>query len=212
VHIFCEGQTESNFVYEALLPHFTQFDVLVNAIVLSTSLQQKGGITTFGKLKYQIVKKCKEDPTSWVTTFIDMYGLPSDFPGLSTHGNLAERRETILSAFKKEILMPNFVPNIIIHEYEGLLFSDPESFSIFYKDKKVVDALTKIRYEHISPEHINSGVNTAPSKRIISICNKYMKYNKVAYGVAIANKIGLDKIRKECVFFDQWLKTIESIR
>lgn len=79
VHIFCEGQTEETFVRELLTSHFARLDIWINPIILRTSKIGKGGVSTYGKLKNQIEKKCKEDPHAWVTTLIDFYRFPSDF-------------------------------------------------------------------------------------------------------------------------------------
>ena len=81
IHIFCEGQTEEAFVREVLFDHFLRHHISVNPIVIRTSEKGKGGVSTYGKIKRQILKKCKEDPTSFVTCLLDYYGLPKDFPG-----------------------------------------------------------------------------------------------------------------------------------
>ena len=82
IHIFCEGQTEETFVREMLQDHFQRMDIFVNPIVVRTSKTGKGGVSTYGKIKNQVIRKCREDQTAWVTTMLDFYGLPTDFPDL----------------------------------------------------------------------------------------------------------------------------------
>ena len=58
--------------------------------------------------------------------------------------------------------------------------------------------------EFASPEHINDGDNTAPSKRIDDEIPEY-KYMKASAGPIVADKIGLPTIRSKCKHFACWL-------
>jgi hypothetical protein len=209
VHIFCEGTTEENFVKRVLSSYFIELGISLNAIGLSNG-SQKGGISTYGKVKSQIERQCKKDPTAWVTTLIDFYGLPSDFPSLKLTNDLSslERAKVIEREFQKDIAQRNFIAHIVVHEFESLLFSQPEAFRTSLDDEKMISKLLKIRSEFESPEHINSGYNTAPSRRIIQI---YSKYEKVTDGLNIALGIGLETIRRECPMFNSWIERIESL-
>ena len=60
---------------------------------------------------------------------------------------------------------------VVVHEFESLLFSKPEMFKIWFDDERMISKLLKIRNEFESPEHINGGYNTAPSRRIIQAVN-----------------------------------------
>lgn len=88
------------------------------------------------------------------------------------------------------------------------MFSKPEMFRIWFDDERVVSKLLKIRNEFESPEHINSGYNTAPSRRIMQICSKY---EKITDGLNIALDIGLVTIRRECSMFNSWIERLESL-
>ena len=67
----------------------------------------------------------------------------------------------------------------------------------------MVDAkLAAIREQFSSPEEINDGDETAPSKRIETLLPDFVK---PVSGVLIANKIGLPKLRAECAHFDRWV-------
>ena len=102
----------------------------------------------------------------------------------------------------------SFIPNIVLHEFEGLLFSSPCAFAYSGFSEENVHKLQRIRDSHDSPEHIDDGNTTAPSKRILAI---HPKYNKVLDGTAIARDIGIDKILSECHHFSDWVKKIESL-
>jgi Domain of unknown function (DUF4276) len=209
VHIFCEGQTEYTFVKRVLFSYFIELDILLNPFILSNG-SQKGGTSTYGKVKSQVERKCKEDPTAWVTTLIDFYGLPSDFPSSKLINGLSsiERAKVIEREFQKDIAQPNFIAHIIVHEFESLLFSQPEAFRIWFDDERIINKLIKIRSEFESPEHINSGYTTAPSRRISQICNKY---EKITDGLNIALDIGLETIRRECPIFNSWIESLERL-
>lgn len=209
VHVFCEGQTEDVFVREVLSPHFQRLGIWLNPIIIRTGAQGKGGVSTYGKIKRQVERKCKEDPTAWVTTLLDFYGVPKDSPGMAeSTGASFDRGQEVATAFQADIGQQNFIAHLLIHEYEGLLFSAPDAFGDWFDDPEVVNALTAVRNEFDSPEHINDGVATAPSKRILVVCNQY---DKVTHGSLIALDIGLDRIRQECPLFDGWVRRLEAL-
>jgi Domain of unknown function (DUF4276) len=209
VHVFCEGQTEETFVRDVLSEHFRPMDIWLNPILVRTSKRGKGGVVSYYKIKRQIETKCKEDPTAWITTLLDFYALPSDFPGMATPSAPSiERAKLVKEAFQLDIVQSNFIANLVIHEFEGLLFSDPKAFKNWFNDPQITDKLINIRNSFASPEHINDGRTTAPSKRILSICSNY---EKVTHGYQIAREIGLDAIRRECMFFKGWLERIEAL-
>jgi hypothetical protein len=59
------------------------------------------------------------------------------------------------------------VPYIQLHEFEALLFSDPQSFSIAFPSATTELAdLEAIRGAFKTPEHVDEGNDTSPSKRI----------------------------------------------
>jgi len=61
-----------------------------------------------------------------------------------------------------------------------------------------------------SPELINDGAETSPSKRIIREIPAYENLKSTA-GPAVAQKIGLITIRQKCPHFDQWIQKLESL-
>lgn len=208
VHIFCEGQTEDVFVREVLGPHFQRLNVWLNPIIIRTGPQGKGGVSSYGKIKWQVENKCKEDSSAWVTTMLDFYGLPTDFPAMKAMGDSIARAKAVEVAFHNDIAQPNFLAHVVVHEFESLLFSAPNAFAAWFDKADVVAALTEIRHAFDSPEHINEGRETAPSKRILGVCDTY---DKVAHGSLIALEIGLDSIRQECPLFDAWVRRLEAL-
>jgi hypothetical protein len=69
------------------------------------------------------------------------------------------------------------------------------------------------RFQEISqqfgtPEEINDQPSTAPHQRILNI---YPTYQKPTFGVTIASRIGLQKIRDQCPHFSEWIRKLEQI-
>jgi hypothetical protein len=98
---------------------------------------------------------------------------------------------------------------LTLHEYEGLLFSSPvEIAKTLQGDGNMEARLMRIRRDFKTPEEINDNPNTAPHSRIEQLLPGY---NKPLYGVLIAARIGLERIRTECPHFNQWLTRLEGI-
>lgn len=209
IFIFCEGQTEETFVREILTGHFARLQIWVYPILLRTGPGGKGGVVSYQSVRKQLVRKCRQDPSAWVTTFIDFYGLPSDFPFSDVTGAPLERVLAAEENLQLDVSEPNFIANITANEFEGLLFSKPAAFGLYFSGSEAVKKLQDIRDTFPSPEHINDGKTTAPSKRIQQILKKY---DKVLYGSLIALEIGLDAIRKECRRFDSWISKLENLK
>lgn len=204
VNVFVEGQTEETFVREVLTPYFAAQGIYLNPILAKTSPLSKGGIVSYGKVKHQITLLCKKDPTAFVTTLIDYYGLPTDFPKPTTiDANAHVKALEIEQALKADIAQANFIPNLLVHEFEALLFSAPHKFTDWFEDKVPTAKLEAVRAAFETPEHINNNPNTAPSKRILSLIPKY---RKTLHGPIIAADIGLDVMRRECVHFNNWVE------
>ncbi|QIZ45819.1 DUF4276 family protein [Dickeya zeae] len=212
VNIFVEGQTEETFVRDVLAPAFAYKQIYFTPILAQTSRGHKGGIVSYGKVKHQIERLCKQDPQAWVTTMIDYYGLPTDFPGHDDNpvqnADIYVRIGRLEQAFKQDINQPNFLANFIVHEYEALLFCQPEKFIDWIDDGDPVKSLLAMKAEFPTPEKINNSPQTAPSKRIRAVIPTY---KKTLHGPLIAADIGLDSMRQQCPHFHSWLQCIEAL-
>ena len=82
VLVFVEGQTEETFVRDLLVPYFAPLGIYLTPILAQTSPGHKGGIVSYGKVKHQVTRLCRQDHRAYVTTLIDYYGLPTDFPDI----------------------------------------------------------------------------------------------------------------------------------
>ena len=71
-----------------------------------------------------------------------------------------------------------------------------------------MNSTVRIKAAFDTPEHINNGLKTAPSKRILSLL---LEYRKTLHGPLIAEDIGLDAIRNECLHFNAWVELLSQL-
>ena len=166
-----------------------------------------GGVSTYVKIRNELVNLCHQHPHEFVTTMFDFYQMPNDTPGKGSIpiGSAFDRVHFLEDQIGQDIGNRNFIPNIVLHEFEGLLFSSPDAFGYCGLPDDTIQKLKNIREGHDSPEHINDGIDTAPSKRILSL---HPTYSKVMDGVSIACAIGIDTIMSECRHFNGWIQKI----
>jgi hypothetical protein len=101
-----------------------------------------------------------------------------------------------------------FIPYLQLHEYEGLLFSDPSAFAAGIYEPGLANVFQQIREQFPTPEDINDGPGTAPSKRVIAA---HPQYRKPLYGALAAMAVGIAAMRRECPHFNQWVTRLEAL-
>jgi hypothetical protein len=218
VHV--EGQTEETFVNEVLAQHLIRSGYhSVSARRLGNPRQQRGGIRSWQGAKWDILRHLNSDHEAVNTTMVDYYALPQDWPGRAeapsknTSTAKAEHVEAALLADIVGKMGPRFdprrfVPLVVMHEFEALLFSDPDRFAQGIGRSDLANQLRAIRQDFGTPEEINDSPETAPSKRIEGM---FPGYEKPLYGVIAAMEIGLPAIRRECPHFNDWLNRLEAL-
>jgi len=93
--VLAEGPTEQIFVKNVLAPHLAAKNVFLTPIILSKA-GQKGGDVRFVRAKNDIARHLKQRKDTYVSLFVDYYGIGSDWPGLraarasASPGNIAE--------------------------------------------------------------------------------------------------------------------------
>lgn len=221
LHITAEGQTEESFVNKTLKQHLALFGVYADVRCVLTGKKKarvfRGGMTTYEKAKKDISRWLREETGNddvVFTTMFDFYALPDDFPGYQDallSQDPYEKVAKIEESFTADIADTRFIPYIQLHEFETLLFVEPEKFGIEYIDEaKKIAKLRAIADEFGNPELINQGAETAPSKRIIKVFADY-ENNKPTIGSMIAHEIGVDALRGACRHFNEWLTKLERL-
>ena len=226
LHVLAEGQTEESFVNEILGPELAALSIFVDVHCITTGRHRgvvsRGGLVNYEHLARDLTLWMKQDQNddSWFTTMFDFYGLPANFPGLGTlhpAPSALDRVVSLEAELHKDIVtrlagLPvaqRFIPYIQLHEFEALLFADPEAFlEAFPGGQQKVRQLAAIRVKFPNPEDINDNPHTAPSKRVLDL---FPDYQKPVAGLLIAKRIGLAVIGKACPRFDAWIKRLLAL-
>ena len=215
VLVLVEGQTEERFIKDVLCPHFWEIKIdVIPTIVVTKRVKSgpdfKGGITDYQKVANDLTRLLSDTSAAAITTFIDYYGLPSDFPGMTSRppGHPIERVGHVETEWRSEIADIRFHPYLMTHEFEALLFSKPEEISLALNDPMALSQLQQVCSSFSTPEGINYDPQTAPSKRTLSISPRYQK---TVHGSMVAQRIGLQLIREQCTHFNEWLGWLESL-
>ena len=220
--IHVEGQTEEDFVNHVLAEHLYNVGYTnIRAIFLGNPRQRSrgGGVRPWGSVRRDVVNHLLEDQGRISTTMVDYYGLPLSWPGRAQaregRKNVTERAAAIEQAVLQDISCgltnfdpQRFVPYVVMHEFEGLLFSDPVRFAQGIERSDLSCEFQNIRDGFQTPEHIDDSPKTAPSKRIQALVEHY---RKPLMGVHAVQEIGLEAIRRECPLFHQWIERLESL-
>lgn len=208
--IIVEGQTEKEFVEKSLRDYFFRYEIYdVRAIMIQTSKGNKGGFVNYDHLKNDITNLLKSEKDIVVSMFVDFFRIPTNFPNfeLSQSKSITDARiEVLLEGISNDINDERFIPYIQKHEFESLLFSSDEGFSNWFENEWIINELNTIINHYPNPEEINTGSETAPSKRIIKILDqKKQRYDKIAEGNLIAEEVGFEKIMEKCPRFNNWI-------
>lgn len=218
LHFVVEGQTEETFVRDVLAAELATSNVIADVHRITTGRRRgqtfRGGLVSYTHLRRDILLWASEDrrADARFTSMIDMYRLPTDFPELNRSRQVADavsRVEFLETAFGRELNEPRFIPYIQLYEFEALLFSNPSVFDAAFPGRtKEIEELHRIRNMFPSPECIDDGESTSPSKRI---CALFPDYEKPVFGALIAARTGLNSIANECPHFGSWLRNLRAL-
>lgn len=211
--ILCEGQTEETFVKRILAPHLQHFQKSLIPVILVTKKVKSGkefhgGITSYDRIRRDVIHLLRDSNAVCITTMLDYYGLPSDFPGKRSLQERTpyERVTALENAFAQDINERRFLPYLSLHEFEALLFVQPEKITETLGQKFNPRQFGNLQYN--SPEEINEGPETHPSARIRK---SLIGYRKPLHRPLIIERIGLHAIRSRCPHFNEWLKKLENM-
>ncbi|WP_038493799.1 DUF4276 family protein [Collimonas arenae] len=216
VLVLVEGQTEERFVKDVLAPAFWRHELYIEPTVLMTKRVKdgpnfRGGVTNFIKFKNDVNRLLNDAGDALVTTFLDYYALPADFPGMMTRGQNATGSQCVLHVeaelHKHFGSANNFLPFLALHEFEALLFSDADILPRVMNSSNKQAEFSAIRNSFDNPEEINNRPETAPSKRILRL---FPGYRKTLHGPITATRIGLKSICEACPHFSAWVDKLED--
>ena len=223
LYVICEGKTEEVFVGSLLSTRFrSTVAVETTALLLPTKLKMaerthKGGWVSYatGKKYIEAILTQKHADDVWITTMLDLYAIPNDFPALQTSPSAPPERcvEALEAALAADITTDRlwrFTPYLQLHEFEALLLTDIDAIGRALTPDTGTGAFgLKADVSALSPEEVDQGRSSAPSKRIIRHFPSY-EGQKATAGPLIAADIGLSRPRAACPHFDGLLTTLEA--
>ncbi len=211
-----EGQTENIFVRDLIQPYLANRSVFITSNLLSKP-GRKGGDVKFSRAQRDIGSRLKQRPDTWVTLFVDYYGIDGDWSGhqrskaTTSHISKAQimnksTAEKVNELFGAHGSETRFIPYISMFEIEALLFSDAEILADKLKvNRHQVDTVLA----QCEPEQINDSPHTAPSRRLQTLSKPF---KKIATVIDIARAIGIPKMRAACPLFNNWISTLENLQ
>lgn len=215
VHFLVEGQTEEIVVRDVIEPSFTRFeDVYIFSSLFITKRPavgpaRRGGIAGWARLQREMKRLLGDSSTTVLTTLFDYYAFPRDAPGMSNRplGSPYDRVRHVENAIARAINDPRFLPHLTLHEIETWVLADCVRLGEVMGDLAGAAELLQVVNQESSPELIDDGPTTAPSKRIL---NAYPNFKKTIDGPLVMADTGLESIRRCCPHANDWLTEIET--
>jgi len=215
IRILVEGQTEETFVNDVLSPHLNQMGVYPHALLF----RRRGGSFRYERCQKVILSALKQDQSAHITTMVDFYGMPMDWPGRNESQSCRDyqdKAQRVEQALRDDIIAQmgeswnpvRFIPYVQMHEFEALLFSSPAKLAVSLGDERLSSTLLTMRNEFPTPEEINDNYETCPSRRIEGV---FQSFKKTIDRITAAGRIGLETMRQECPHFDEWIEKLENI-
>jgi hypothetical protein len=190
--ISVEGPTEREFVNRVLKPHLQNFGW---SVIKPVSLD--GGVS-MRRVREEI--RLLAQRFHYVTTLYDLYAFD---------GHDGRDAQALESAIHEAVgPVPNLLAYVQRHEFEALLFADPQRVADHFPDKDGLKQLQKALQQCGAPENINHGFDTCPSRRLK---RAFASYDKVRHGAELTAQIGLAQVRNACPRFGAWLTKLENL-
>lgn len=207
-----EGDCEVAFIKKKVIPylyasavrHGEGWAMTVQKITTNRKLNKSGGNVSYAYLRNEINRVTAQEGGVWITTFMDFFRLPKDFPSYSTDSKDIGKIE---EGIKENVGYEQFLPYIQKYEFETLLFSSLEGFRYVLDDEALLNKVKKIIADYPCVEDINGGSETAPSKRLGHIWN----YDKVPDSDIILSELQIEDILKKCPRFKEWIGKLLKI-
>ncbi len=219
VIVFAEGPTEERFIKQVVAPALHGLQIYLKPQLLRTSQAGRGGALSIDRILLNARNTLRQKPNAVLSSFIDLYGLDTDFPAFEESQKLADVHQRVAlleQALHRAVVehvgcrADRFLPHIQPYEYEGLLFSNVDVLAAIEPTwGKALGALRKVRDLFDSPEHINDSYETKPSKRLENLLHP--KYKKTTHGPRAATRISLETMERECAHFRAWMNRLRGL-
>lgn len=213
--VLVEGQTEETFVARTLAPFLVAYDVAVQPTQVATKVERKrrayrgGHGCNYDLIRRDIVRLLHDSNAVLVTTMLDYYGLPSNFPGMPAAGkDCFERADSLEAAFAADVNDRRFLANLVLHEFETFVFAGPIEAEQTLNRQGLAAQLQQVADQCGSAERINDSQNTCPSRRLARI---EPRYKKTLHGPMIVERIGISSLCNACPRFGVWVRKLQEV-
>lgn len=205
-----EGDCEEYLVNQKIIPYLyqnitngSQWAMNVQKIVTNRKKNKRGGNVGYQYLKADIKRTSKQNNgNTIITTFLDFFRLPNDFPGYGTSDI-----ESIENAMKEDNPNIRLMPYIQKYEFETLLFANRDALETVIDDSNGMKKVDEILKEYHNIEDINTSPQKAPSKRLASI----FAYSKTADSSIVLDFTDINDILSKCPRFRMWIEALINI-
>jgi hypothetical protein len=152
------------------------------------------------------------DSDAWISTLLDFYKFPRDFPGWRDVSSTDDPWEKVTKLQERFAMALShrrrFIPFLALHEFEAWLFSSPETVATHFGRDSLAGSLHAAVRKAGKPELINHGADTHPKARLSDLkCG----YKETSDGPMLLEKIGIETIRAACPHFNGWLNRLEAL-
>jgi len=218
LHVLAEGQTEEAFVNQVLAPHLAGFGVVADVRCVTTRRDRhrpdrvfRGGVREFAKVQRDLDRWMREDGSAVFTTMIDLYALPDDFPGCADAARMNDpyaRVRHLERSMAETLGGDRLIPYIQLHEFEALLFSDPEKFDWHY-----IEHAPQIERLAVLANQSRADRRRRADRAVQAHHREIPEYafQKTTAGPLIAGRIGIQTMRARCPHFAQWIGKLEAL-
>lgn len=219
LYVLVEGQTEEEFVKRVVAPHLLELQLATFAIVVETSRDRSGRKRRGGghwKHWFRDLMRLTRQqvgPGCRFSTMFDLYGLPADFPQLTTHSAIGDtnvRADALAQEMALAVNDYRFIPYVQRHEFEALVLAALTELRSFLDESVDLDGVSTLQslLNQCAPEDINDSPDTAPSKRLESLIPGY---RKSFHGPLAVERAGLHTLRLACPRFNDWVVRLEGL-
>jgi hypothetical protein len=213
LYIYCEGQTEALFVSQILNP-----ECLAPSGRTAIPIRADG-LKPFERV-WRDLTDLLRNPIARVTTLIDFYGMPADYPGMPHGKPVPGNRDhaygevaRLERALGERVNSARFIPHYALHEFETLAFASGEAVDL--QRRRIGPGSIRGEVERIvaaaggNPELVNDSVATSPSRRLASLWPSG-EFQKTIDSLGIVRRIPFVELRSWCRHFDAWVSVLES--
>jgi hypothetical protein len=220
VHVITEGPSDAQFLKNTVAPYLQSVGVTLVAKPMETSHGHTGGGINLDRLKRHVHNTLAREKNAYLSTFLDLYALSPSIISLANISSvnspldvatLIESQLAMTLQTHTDCRIDRLLPHVQPYELEGLFFSDTSALCTVIPSWQSTQAsLQKIRVSESSPEHINSGFASKPSKRLTDLLSP--RYHKTVHAPLIGQQIGLAKIMQECKHFAAWVERLAQLK